>query len=122
MSRRLSFTSSISTPSSETPPPVFVSSEEVEQSDMNGSLRAGHKLKWPRKEPKPGGGGGHWKKKRMLRGKKGMSREGDLAPQQDILPANVLAHAMYNVTRMCCYVVYVVLCYSDQVIMGTGQI
>ena len=58
---------------------------------MNGSLAAGHKLKWPRKEPKPGGGGGHWKKKQILRGKKGVSREGELAPQQDILPAHVLA-------------------------------
>jgi len=66
--------------------------QEAEQSEMKESLRGGRKLKWPRKEPKPGGGRRQWKKKGMLTGNKSVSKEGDfLAPQQDILPAHVLA-------------------------------
>ena len=92
--------------------------QEVEQSEMKGSLRGGHKLKWPRKEPKPGGGRRHWKKKGMLTGNEGVSKEGDfLASQQDVLPAHVLAQGTmsHRDVLFCSLVLY----YSD---LDTDQI
>ena len=79
--------------------------QEVEHSELKGSLRGAHKLKWPRKEPKPGGGRRHGKMKGMLTGNEGVSKDGDfLAPQQDVLTAHMLAQGTVSHT-MCCYVV-----------------
>jgi len=73
--------------------------QEAEQSEMKESLRGGHKLKWPRKEPKPGGGRRQWKKKGMLTGNKSVSKEGDFLAPQAGHPSCSCASTRYNVTH-----------------------
>ena len=79
--------------------------EEVEPSEMKGGLRTGHKFKWRGREPKPSGGGRHQKKRGILKGDSPVTREGVfLFPQEDILPAHMLAQGTISPHVLLCSV------------------